>query len=383
MKSFLISFLVLGLIVANGALAQFGQTHDVPTNPEISLNGLMLGRLGTDGAARGNSYSNGFHLQEMELRFSSNIDAYFFGTATLAFHPVYEGSHGHSHTEHGPEESEGSDDHHDHYEVDLEEIYVETLALPGFSVRAGKFFALMGRHNELHTHYFPFIDAPLPHRTILGQEGLNEVGVAVSYLVPVPWYLEVVPQVFSAQNSSLFGSETLTDPTGLLFVKNLWDLSDNTTLEWNATGGYGANRFGSQSSLYNTALTFRWRPIEGGIYRSFSWTLEYLYADQRGAGKDAQLGGLTTWAQYQFGRYWWLQGRFDTLNFPAPHDGGTQVYSALLGYLPTEYSALRFQYDWVRAAEDDQSHDHGHGHSEHRLALQLSFSIGAHPAHLY
>ena len=123
---------------------------------------LCWGERGNKGSSADSENPNGFQFQELEIRFTSNIDSYFRGDVFFAF-----------------EQEDGE------FIAEPEEVFVETLSLPSFTIKAGKFYALLGRHNHLHTHSFPFIDKPLTNKTLLGEEGLNEMGLSVSYLVPV------------------------------------------------------------------------------------------------------------------------------------------------------------------------------------------------------
>lgn len=343
------------------------------TNPDISVNALFLGRGSTRGQRADAEAKNGFQIQEVEVRMTSNIDAYFRGELTLAVHPEVEEEEEHGEEEEEEEEHEGH--HHSSYHVEPEEAFVETLSLPNLTVRAGKFFASLGRHNLFHTHYFPFIDAPLTNTQILGDEGLNEVGISVAYLTPAPWYLEVVGQGFSAQNENLFGSATQDDVMGLFALKNLWDLSTASTLAFDLAYANGGNEFKGTSHVYVGSLTYKWRPLEKSVYRSFLWTAEYFHAEREKADEGRRKGGFSSWVQYQFARQWWAQLRGEYFDQPADDFDPIKKYSALVGYVPTEYSALRLQYDHI----DDQRRED----PEQRVSLQLNISMGTHPAHNY
>ena len=328
------------------------QTGVSRSNPSISINALMLGRAGNKGRGEDSESPNGFQLQELEARFTSNIDAYFRGDVTLAV-----------------EREDGE------FIVEPEEVFVETLSLPGLTIKSGKFYALLGRHNHLHTHSFPFIDKPLTNETILGEEGLNETGLAVSYLAPTPWYFEIVGQGFSATNETLFNSPSQDDVAGVLFIKNLWDLSDASTFEFDLGYGNGKNSFDGTTHLYNASMTYKWRPIEKSVSRSFSWTAEFLQSYREKAVEDVKVGGISSWAQWQFARRWWLQGRGEYLGLPKQDPGADRKYSALVGFVPTEYSSLRLQYDHINQDFEEKN--------ERRLSLQLNVSLGTHPAHSY
>lgn len=352
------SYLVLFLFTVLSFSLSFAQTEttterkSILSNPEISVNTLITGTAGSEGNNANSESPNGFNIQEVELRLTSNIDAYFRGDITLAV-----------------EKEDGE------FIVEPEEVFVETIALDSISVKAGKFYALLGRHNNLHTHSFPFIDQPLTNEVILGEEGLNEAGIALSYLAPTPWYLEFVAQGFSAKNENLFNTTNNDNMAGVLFVKNLWELNDASTVEFDLGYGNGRNEFGGDTHLYNASLTYKWRPVENSTSKSFSWTAEFLQSHREKAIDNIRTEGVSTWAQWQLSKHWWLQGRGEFLKMSGANDGDMTKYSALVGYIPTEYSAIRLQYDNLSqdGVEDD----------EHKVTLQLNVTFGSHPAHNY
>src|SRR5262249_2699654 len=125
---------------------------------------------------------NGIRIQEAELQVFSDVDPYTKLTALLSVHQAT---------------NKSTDD----WQIEPEELFAETLQVPYVSLKAGKFKSRFGRHNELHTHAFPFIDAPLINTVFLGGDGLNDVGVSAAYLIPViPWYSEITLQVLSGHS---------------------------------------------------------------------------------------------------------------------------------------------------------------------------------------
>lgn len=301
-------------------------------NPDTSVNFLGLYRKGTQG-------SNGFSFQESELHFSSDVDPYLRAVALFAVAPIEGGAEG------TPE-----------FALEPEEVYLETLSLPAWTLKAGKFKAALGRHNVTHTHAFAFIDAPLVSEELLGEEGLNDVGVSASVLLPAPWFLELTTQ-------ALGGDRDI--PAGVAQLKSLWDLSSESTLELNAFGTAAQASEERRSHVLGADLTFKWRPSVGGKYRALIWTGQWLRDNAPGAEEHA--GGIASWLQYQFAERWWIQGRMDAFE-----DSSRQ--SALLGFFPSEFSGFRLQYD-RRTGTDAPT--------EHVARLQWIISIGAHPAHAY
>jgi hypothetical protein len=268
------------------------------------------------------------------------------------------------------------------YGIDPEEVFLESTSLPYVTVKAGKFKMALGKHNMLHTHAFPFIDAPLIHQIVLGDEGLNESGVSAAALLPFHWFSEVTAQAFSVTNDSLYGSNAAGDVGGLLKFKNLFDLTDDLTMEFGLSGTMGQNQFGRNSSVWAGDLTFKWRPSVGGKYRALIWSTEYLNADRMGKIDPITLetqeyvSGMASWLQYQFAERWWVQARGEHVGFK--HSIGVPVLSkgsVLLGFFPSEFSGLRVQYDFFNIE--------ARGKMDQTIALQYNISIGAHPAHAY
>ncbi|HUP56991.1 MAG TPA: hypothetical protein VM598_06015 [Bdellovibrionota bacterium] len=320
-------------------------------NPAIGVNMLGLFRRGTGlSDDRNDPVRNGLAIQEAELQIQSDVDPYLRAVATLAVH-----------------QEEGSSE----LVLHPEELYLETLSLPRVTIRAGRFWIAMGKHNQLHTHAFPFIDAPLINQALLSDEGLGAVGLSAATLLPTDWYSELIVQGFDAENETLYSSPRSGDIAGLVRLKNLFDLTDDLTMDLGVSATAGKNAADVTASVWGADLTFKWRPSIGGRYRALIWTAEYL------RGRNPGLGGGATWLQYQFAERWWAQARAEVLGLPDSDAGvpDQNRQSALVGFFPSEFSGFRLQYDRTSADGQDAV--------DHAIALQFNISIGAHPAHAY
>lgn len=332
------------------------------SNPDISLNTLFTYRTSSEGNSPDAEHSNGFSLQEAELRMTSNIDTHFRGDVILAL-----------------EQNEGALNEGDpEYVVEPEEVFVETLSLPGVTIRAGKFYPYWGRTNQRHTHALAFIDPPQTRQAIFGEEGFNETGLAISYLVPTSWYFELVGQAFSAGNENVFGSPSQDDVAGVLFVKNLWELSDSSTLEWDLGYASGFDVQSNRNHVYNTALTYKCK-CSGGLSKVA--TVEYTQAEKIYDDTGTQLGrtsALSAWLKWQNSKYFWSQVRLENVeNREDPSIEDIRKSTALIAYVPSEFSALRLQYDVIDDPNVNPNEE------EKRLTLQLNLTMGVHPAHDY
>lgn len=322
-------------------------------NPNISANFLGIFRRGTGLTNDATVHPhNGFALQEAELQIFADVDPYFKANAVLAV---------------APNAAE--------WAIEPEEVFMESTAIPVVTLKAGKFKAAMGKHNTLHTHAYPFIDAPLINQAVLGDEGLNEPGLSLSALVPVSWFLEITLQGIANRNSTLFGSSSSGDLAGVLNVRNLWDLTADATFELALFGATGNNSSGSTSQAYGADLIFKWRPTEGGKYSALIWGNEYLGSTNRLNAAGEVQNGLATWLQWQFAQQWWLQGRFEKTGlFSSPAITGADKQSLLVGYNPSEFSGFRLQVDRQNPVNTIVAYTG---------SLQFSITVGAHPAHSY
>src|SRR6266513_2418724 len=118
----------------------------------------------------------GFNARNIELALDGAVDPYFEGFANIVFKL----------------------DNDNETEVEVEEAFMQTTSLPyNLQLKAGQFFAAFGRINPVHPHTWDFADAPIVHGRLLGPDGLRGVGAQISWIVPVPWYSQLI---FGVQN---------------------------------------------------------------------------------------------------------------------------------------------------------------------------------------
>lgn len=324
-------------------------------NPAIGLNALTLFQNTSRGAN-----DDGFELQEVELQFTSDVDAYFRAEARLALHP------------------EESDDGHGHeFAFEPEEVFIETIAIPYVTIRAGKFYANFGKYNILHTHALPFVYRSQLQQAMFGDEGLSENGLRATFLAPMPWFSEISVQAIQPTNSTVFTDAHRT-LAYLMKWNNLWDLSDSLTLEFGSSVlTHSAHDHSSdqenKTSMYGADFTFKWRPLKNGNASSVMWSTEFIHKDRSGTN-NLKNSGFTTFVRYQLDRRWFTQLQYEHLGIGQNLGKDLNAYTGLIAFVPTEFSAVRLQYDSI--------HD-GEPKPNKRVMLQLNISIGAHPAHMY
>ena len=151
----------------------------------------------------------------------------------------------------------------------------------------------------------------------------------------------------------------------------------------------GPNSLGGSTELAGADLTLKWRPVQGGKYRSGILGIEYIQRTvEQGAGAGDETGkGFDVWGQYQFAERWAGLLRYDHLkvegadsavNANALENLTTKKYTGALVFTATEFSSFRLQYEYG----DGPLGPNGET-VERTVLLQASFTIGAHPAHAY
>lgn len=363
---------VLGLaVVGSVASAQTAMKM-----PNVSANALFLYRNSNFAKENTSEVRNGIDVQEAEVAFYADVDPYSRLNVLLSVHPEYTAD-------------TTNDTVTQEWVIEPEEAFAETNHIPWTTLKIGKFKAAFGKHNPLHTHAFPFVDAPVANASLLGDEGLNDTGVSAAVLLPVGWFSEVTGQYLQGQGENEeFNSGTPGDGVAVGHWKNLWDLSEALTMEVGASYAQGNNSLGGETTLLGTDLTFKWRPASGGKYHSWILGSEFIQRDLDQPGAKMETGkGWNVWGQFQLSERYSTLLRFDQLDVngsdaavnPNSIDNiTTRKYSAAVVFAATEFSSYRLEYN---QAEGPLNAD---GDSvERKVYLQAGFTIGAHPSHAY
>ena len=302
-------------------------------------------------------------LREVEFGFSNPVDPYGRADLILAIERQDDGS----------------------YSSDIEEGYFTYTDLPyDLQARAGKFYSVFGKANMYHTHAMPWVDKPLPIRTFFGDEGLNDSGVDVSWLVPNPWdnYIELTQSVQNNGNEADFAG---SNANGLMYVthlKDFFELGKTSSAELGtsfATGTNGTSNSGNpETNVEGLDFTYKWRPEKEGLYKSITWMSEVLF-NQKDEGGDGTVNshGWYSSLEYQFARRWSVFGRYDYTQYPDSSNLHENSYSTGLTFRQSEFMFWRLQF------EHTTGENYAGDVDRNQIFLQADFLIGQHPAHKY
>jgi hypothetical protein len=337
----------------------------------------------------------GFNARNIELAFDGAVDPYFEGFANIVFKL----------------------DNDNNTDVEVEEAFLQTTNLPfNLQLKGGQFFAAFGRLNPTHPHVWDFADAPLVVGRLLGPDGLRGVGGQVSWLIPVPWYAQLILGVQNGRGGTAYSFRNPGDD-GIFFdrmttdreIRGLYDflwlprletsfnLSDTQTVLLGGSGAFGSNDTGdhTRTEIYGGDFLYKWKSAnaEGG-FPFVKWQTEYMYRRfEAGRGMDDTFPVAETfhdWGLYSqvlwgFKKGWVAGVRGDYLHMEDsqftddPDRQSRSRISANLTWYPTEFSKIRLQYNHDFLEENfflaDKDAD--------SVFLQFEFILGSHGAHKF
>jgi hypothetical protein len=310
--------------------------------------------------------NNGFNLQQVEMSLNSPVDPFMRFDSNIVF---------------------------SQFGVEVEEAYATTTALPlDFQARAGQFLTRFGRANATHPHTWDFVDQPMVLGKFMGGEGNRGLGAELSWLVPLPWYTEVVGSVTDPNGGgtarSFYGNDGLgvrspLDLQGTASLRQFYFLHRDWSLAAGLSTMTGPNPTGraNRSDILGADLYLKYRPLEQGSSTIVALTAEGMQRRRQvPAGLLVDYGGYGA-LSWHFAQQWGTAIRYDAAT-GLPGDyldpdwvGDRGKWTANLTFWPTEFSRLRLQ----------GSMDRPSWRSEPIYAgfLTVETVIGAHGAHKF
>jgi hypothetical protein len=336
----------------------------------------------------------GFNLRHLELQFSGAVDPYFKATAIAAI------------------DLEGAE---------MEVAEIETTCLPwGFKLRGGKFFSDFGYVNAQHAHSWDFTDQPLIYNLTLGEHGLNDKGLQLSWLAPVPFYLLAGAEAFQGDNEKAFayhGDGPLPVHDGprvsvgwLKFGPNLpgahglqCGLSAGTGKHQEEHDGNGDGELDhwldGDHTFWGADLVYKYNAPKPHGHGDFTFQTEYfsrkrdlevvahdLSPEVVGNSRVDEQDGYYAQAAYGFlprwraGVRWEQAGLTNETELPTGATeslGTSDKASAMLDFTPTEFSRIRLQANQGTYETEEGSED------VTEVYVQWMVSLGAHGAHKF
>ncbi len=327
-------------------------------NPDISVIGDLRGTY------QSNQHRNfDANLHETEFSFQSVVDPYARADFFVAI---------------SRDPSTGE------FKTEIEEGYLTTLSLPGhLQLKAGKFKQALGRINPIHPHALPFTDMPNAFVRFFGDEGMNDEGAQLSWLLPNhAFFQELTLELTDGpMESPSFARSPGNKYLKLAHLKNFWDLSANSTLELGLSGISGVNSTDHTTNIGAVDLTFKWKPVKFNTYKSFTLQNELYYSHATFDSTAVKSIGFYSMLSFQFAKRWFLTTRYDYTNLPQSAQFVEQAGSATIGWYATEFQKIELQGKFTTANQKDIENNFEKNFSQ--VFLRWIFVIGSHGAHQY
>ena len=344
---------------------------------------------GGDGDHGHGGSTNGLSFGEAELAISATVDPYFDAGAYLAI------------------DGEG--------EVDLEEAWLQTRALPyGFKLKGGRFLSDFGYINRQHPHQWDFADQNLPYLNLFGDHGLRDMGVQITWLPDLPLYTLLGAEILEGDQErfgSLVEDDDLRSELGLGDTKDgprLWnaffkvgpDLGYSHALQLGAS--YAHNRQHQEAGFaaegdadtWGVDVVYKYDHPAAWGHRDLKLQAEYLRSnkdlavrsgDATGHALELATDGYYLQSVYGIAPRWQLGLRYDVLGNTNRVTGATDLtfdesdrWTAVLNWLPSEFSLFRLQYERGDVSSPSGQRDHLNA-----LRLQFQVSLGTHGQHQF
>ena len=262
--------------------------------------------------------------------------------------------------------------------VGVEEGFATFTSLPGgLLVKAGRMRTSFGKVNALHLHVLPWPDEPLPIVNLLGgEEGWIGTGVSVAKLFPVgDVFTEGTLQVFRGDADGLFAAPKRSDLSYNGHYRVFMDLTEAANLDLGLSYGFGPNGTteSADTRLEGLDLTYRWKPLVTGTYRSASLRGEVYRSRREQPGGNQSAIGWYASGEYQLAKRWFVGARYEAAEHADDDSLRDTGVAGLLTFWPSEFSQLRAELRRRHYAFTDED--------ANELLLQLQFAIGAHGAH--
>ena len=350
--------------------------------PDISVVGDFIGDFSPEGSTQEDGSRLG--VREVEVAFQAAVDPYFRGDVFIGFNDV-----------------EG---------VGVEQAFLTASSLPfGLELKLGRFLMPVGKQNTTHRHDLHTIDYSYVNKRFLGEEGLKGTGFGLSKIfAPFGFYQELqltAVERFGEAAEDLVINEPINKELGGLTysarLRNYWDISQSTNVElagFAITGKHeqpfdeapidGINAIGARRTVTGLDFTFRWRPLQQGLYTSFILQSEFMNRKDSRADEVLDIPpnapaavsfageshrGAYVFARYQLTRRGFLGARYDQLQDPEFGGSTTKAASVYFQFFPSEFSKLMAAYERFMPPAGNEKIN--------RFLLQATFALGPHKPH--
>jgi len=329
-----------------------------PVNPDISFIGDM--RLFGYRNALSDEYYNKLKLnfEELEIAGSGYLNPYSRADVTLGIG----GTGG---------------------EIDIEEAFATLVrGLPlNLQVKAGQYLVDFGMLNTQHPHQWSWIQRPLMHQWFFGEEGLKDIGIDVTTLIPVG------NNALTISANLLQGDFLLGEDAGDIDhnmggsgrISLFSSVGATSSLEIGVSGLYGQSEPDSNrwATMGDFDFKYKWRP---DVYHSLVIVGESMVGSRKidgvnGEETNSSFGAFSA-VDYQFRRRYNAGAFVDYSQMPDDNSLYQIGYGAFAGFSLAEET---YRISLMLRQDDGKDFEKPF----QTVILQLLWSLGPHKPHQF
>jgi hypothetical protein len=272
--------------------------------------------------------------------------------------------------------------------VEVDEAAAITTSLPwNLTAKGGRFLADFGRFPKNHEHELPFVNEPLSIERMVGGETQAD-GIEMNYLFPTPFFLRAtlgglnkMGEGNERSDNSKFRSASQFTYLGRL--NTYFDITDNHSIELGTSVAYtpslrlAGDVSGGSRILNGVDLTYRYQPLDSGVYQGLTWGSEFYANNERfpfdDVAKRRQSYGGYSYAELKLNKNWSTGLLVDYAPMIESPSKRTLSYSPFLTWNLSEFNRLRLQYSYLNNNFHADKAENGN-----QVFLQWTTVIGAH-----
>ena len=287
--------------------------------------------------------------------------------------------------------------------INLAEANLTLLTLPfNTQLKMGQMRNRFGLLNQTHEHDRPFIDQPNVLTRFLGDEGMVERGAELTWVAPLPVFVEALVGVFNGDNETSFGYGKLSQPLVTGRLRTFFELGDSSAIQIGASVANGDTPERRRNTLLGFDAKYKYKP-DGWQHPLLTLLGEMIYQNRRVnvLGEDTDGDGVqdtpdetrtrNRWGWYAGGEVQpfrvgqlarWAAGfRYDWTQFPIMR-GHEWAVGPYLAFMPSEFLRFRLGYKHTeRDKRDGFTDNESSARKVDEILFQATFILGAHPAH--
>ena len=310
---------------------------------------------------------NRFFPRSIELGLFGQIDPYARGVVRI---------------EVGEEAENGEHD----FKVDVPEAHLTLLTLPwNTQIKMGRMLNRFGMLNQIHEDDLPQTDRPNVLTRFLGPEGLIENGAELTWVAPLPFYLEALLGIFNGDNETAFGRASLRAPLATTRIRTFFEIDDANAIQLGVSAATGETTEKHRSTLVGADIKYKLVP-EGWRHPLLTIAGEGLVSTRKvdvsgDLDRDGTRlrGGWYAYAEVQPWLRWAFGARYDWTQYPV-NPGSEWAVEPYITFKPSEFLRFRLGYKHTeRTNRVTGPDDRGSARLVDEIFFQASFILGAHP----